>query len=91
MQEKACKRLHRVQCEDMKHATRIAAEKKVAALAAAMKRAELGTDEAAYLSAASAWKAGIAELVSAEIAHPTARESARRANIIRLENRGLAA
>lgn len=75
----------------MKHTARIEAEKKVAALAAAMKRAELGTDETAYLAAVSAWKAGIADLVAAELAHPTARESARRANIIRLENRGLAA
>lgn len=77
--------------EGMKHTSRIEAEKKVASLAAEMKRAEMGTDETAYLAAASAWKAGIAELVAAEIAHPTARETARRANIIRLENRGLAA
>jgi len=75
----------------MKYAARIEAEKKLAIAAAAMKRAEMGTDESAYLAAAAAWKASIAELVSAEIAHPTARESARRANIIRLENRGLAA
>lgn len=91
VQEKTCRQLHTVHHECMKHATRIDAEKKVAALAAAMKRAEMGTDEAAYLAAASAWKAGITELVAAEMAHPTARESARRANTIRLENRGLAA
>lgn len=91
VQEKTCGALHSVQSGDMKHAARIEAEKKVATAAAAMKRAEMGTDEAAYLAAAAAWKASVAELVAAEMAHPTARESARRANIIRLENRGLAA
>lgn len=91
VQEKTCGALHSVQYGDMKHAARIEAEKKVATAAAAMKRAEMGTDEAAYLAAAAAWKASVAELVAAEMAHPTAREGARRANIIRLENRGLAA
>jgi sulfur relay (sulfurtransferase) DsrC/TusE family protein len=75
----------------MKHVARIEAEKKVASAASAMRRAEMGTDESAYLAAAAAWKASVAELVAAEMAHPTARESSRRANIIRLENRGLAA
>lgn len=76
---------------DMKHASRFQAEKKVAAASAAMKRAEMGTDESAYLATVAAWKSSIAELVAAEMAHPTACESARRANAIRLENRGLAA
>lgn len=75
----------------MKHAARIEAEKKLANAAAAMKRAEMGTDEAAYLAAVDAWKASITELVAAEMAHPTARETARRENRLRLENRGLAA
>lgn len=75
----------------MKHAARIQAEKKVASAATAMKRAEMGTDEAAYLATVAAWKASITELVAAEMAHPTAREMARRENRIRLENRGLAA
>jgi len=75
----------------MKHAARIEAEKKVTAASAAMKRAEMGTDEAAYLSTVAAWKSSVAELVAAEMAHPTARETARRNNRIRLENRGLAA
>ncbi len=91
MQEKTCTQLHPVQCGDMKHAARIEAEKKVATAAAAMKRAEMGTDETAYLAAAAAWKASVAELVAAEMAHPTYRETARRENRIRLENRGLAA
>ena len=73
----------------MKHFSRFNAEKKVAIAAAAMKRAEMGTDELAYLATVAAWKAGLAELVTAERTHPTARETARRANIIRLENRGL--
>lgn len=75
----------------MKHIARIEAEKKVAIAASAMKRAEMGADESSYLAAAAAWKASVAELVAAEMAHPTQRETARRENRIRLENRGLAA
>jgi sulfur relay (sulfurtransferase) DsrC/TusE family protein len=75
----------------MKHASRIESEKKVAAAKSVMMRAEMGTDESAYLSAVATWKASLAELVAAEMAHPTTRESFRRANTIRLENRGLAA
>jgi len=91
VQEKTCDALHTVQCEGMKHTARIESEKKVAIAAAAMKRAEMGTDESAYLATVAAWKSSIAELVAAEMAHPTARESARRANNIRLENMGLVA
>lgn len=86
-----CRDAHCAVSQDMKHAARIEAERRVAIAAANMRRAEMGTDESAYLAAESAWKARLVELTHAEITHPTQREIARRANIIRLENRGLVA
>jgi hypothetical protein len=75
---------------ETKHFSRVAAEKKLAAASAAL-RTFNGNGEAEFLALESAFKAAAAELVAAEIAHPTVREINRKTNRIRLENRGLAA
>jgi hypothetical protein len=72
----------------MKHISRILAEKKFTAASAAI-RCFRGDDVRAYELLDEAFKAACAELVAAEMAHPTPRELARRANRLRLENMGL--
>lgn len=72
----------------MKHTSRLIAEKKFAAAAAAIRNFR-GDDLRAYELLEAAFAAARDELVAAEMAHPTSRELARRANRIRLENMGL--
>ncbi len=72
----------------MKHSSRLTAEKKFAAASSAI-RNFCGTDERAYERLEAEFSIALNELVAAEMAHPTPREIARRANRIRLENMGL--
>jgi len=72
-----------------KHPARVAAESKVKEAKRAFDSAINGADEAAVIATDSAYKSALSELVSAEMAHPTPRETFRRDNRIRLENMGL--
>ncbi len=74
-----------------KHPDRIAAETKAKEAKRVFDSAINGTDEASVIAADSDYKAALAELVAAEMAHPSPRETSRRINRIRLENMGLCA
>jgi hypothetical protein len=69
--------------------TRQQAERTYQAALTAVRAAESGRDEQAWLAAEAALSVARRALIDAEAKYPTAKETKRAANVLRLRNRGL--